>query len=230
MALYENPANYTVIQQLGDTDVNVHRWLRDQELDSEWVGPRRFHINGRMLDHGQFAYDYVRFRLDIGLASPTRLNAEEAVPLNLLPVPRGRTHIRRFFQPNAMQRRQRRLGVCRWIDHAVIPSNCIYVRDLDALPDRSLLRGKSSDLHACRSESSPQGRNAPAAREPADGRSTLAGQRDDTYAGLGQGYWEAWLAENWMDLIDDEQDEESYRYFTGIVCASQRSMAGGTDI
>jgi hypothetical protein len=226
IALYENPANYTVIQQLRDTDANVHRWLQDQELDSEWVGPRRFHINGRMLDHGQFAYDYVRFRLDIGLAAPTRLNAEEAVPLNLLPVPRGRTHIRRFFQPNAMQRRQRRLGVCRWIDHAVIPSNCIYVRDLDALPDRSLLKGRSSDLRARRSESALPGHGRAITSSAVDGSENVVNRRRDAYAGLGQGHWEAWLAENWMDLIDDEQDEESYRYFTGIVCASQRSMAG----
>jgi hypothetical protein len=172
MALFENPANFSLIQQFNDSDINVATWLQDQYTDSEWVGPRRFHVNGRALDRGQFGYDYVRFRLDLGLAMPMRQNAEEAIPLNLLPVPHGRTHLRRFFHPQRMARRYRRLGLCQWIDHAVIPGNCIYFYDLDALPDRSLLHGKSGERRLNRST------------HVHDAKDGVAQQ------GLGQGYWE----------------------------------------
>lgn len=206
MALFENPANFSLIQQFNDHDINVTTWLQDQYIDSEWVGPRRFHVNGRMLDRGQFGYDYIRFRLDVGLAMPLRQNAEEAIPLNLLPVPHGRTHLRRFFHPQQMARRHRRLGVCQWIDHAVIPANCIYLHDLDALPDRSLLSGKVDKLRQSRSTD------------------VLDREGGISRRGLGQGYWETWLAHNWVDLIADFQDEYTYRYFADVVCVSQTYM------
>ena len=224
MTLYDNPANFSLIQQVGDHDTNLARWLQDQELDSEWVGPRRFHVNGRQLDRGHYGHDYIRFRLDVGLAMPVRQNAEEAIPLRLLPIPRGRTHMRRFFHPHRMPRRQRRLGISRWIDHAVIPGNCVYFYDLDALPDRSLLTGKSGQARA---------RRAAATTMPEPGSSTVqtanANKVDpdrSPWNGMGQGHWEAWLSRNWMDAIEDDQDETTYRYFTEVVCASQYGLEG----
>ena len=75
------------------------------------------------------------FRLDVGIATPARDNAEEIVPRELLPELKGRRYMRRFFQPQRIPRRQRRLGVARWIDHAAIPGNCLYFYDLESLPD-----------------------------------------------------------------------------------------------
>jgi len=97
IALYENPANYTLIQQVGDEDANLSTWLYQQILESVWVKQRQFKVNTRILPHDQYAYDYIRFRLDVGLATPVRDNAEEAVPNELLPQPKGRRHMLRFF-------------------------------------------------------------------------------------------------------------------------------------
>ena len=135
IALFENPANYALIQQFGDEDANVVTWLQHQSLQSTWVGERQFLVNGRFINRGQYAYDYLGFRLDVGIATPARDNVEEIVPRELLPELKGRRYMRRFFQPQPIPRRQRRLGVARWIDHAAIPGNCLYFYDLESLPD-----------------------------------------------------------------------------------------------
>ena len=121
-----------------------------------------------------------------------RDNAEEIVPRELLPELKGRRYMRRFFQPPRIPRRQRRLGVARWIDHAAIPGNCLYFYDLESLPDCSLISREES---------------------PAAARDLQAGA------------WEAELAHNWIEAIEDGQDECTYRYFTEVVCASQRGTA-----
>ena len=194
IALFENPANYALIQQFGDEDANVVTWLQHQSLQSTWVGERQFLVNARIINHGQYAYDYLRFRLDVGIAIPARDNAEEIVPRALLPELKGRRYMRRFFQPPRIPRRQRRLGVARWLDHAAIPGNCLYFYDLESLPDCSLISPKES-------------------KESAVARDLQAGA------------WEAELAHNWIEAIEDGQDEFTYRYFTEVVCASQRGTA-----
>jgi hypothetical protein len=136
--LFEAPENYTLIQRLSDEDANVPAWLRQQDLQSVWVGRRMFRINGRDVYQGSYTYDYICYRLDVGLAAPVRDNSEAVVPQELLPRPIGRRYMRRFFQPRHMLRRQPRLGVGRWIDHAAIPANCANFYDLGALPDISL--------------------------------------------------------------------------------------------
>jgi hypothetical protein len=125
IALFENPANYPLIQQFSDEDANVVTWLQHQSLRSTWVGERKFEVNSRIINRGQYSYEYIRFRLDVGLAAPVRDNAEEVVPRELLPAPKGRRYMRRFFHPQRIPRRQRGLGVARWIDHTVIPGNCL---------------------------------------------------------------------------------------------------------
>ena len=45
IALFENPANYALIQQFGDEDANVVTWLQHQSLQSTWVGERQFQVN-----------------------------------------------------------------------------------------------------------------------------------------------------------------------------------------
>ena len=137
--LHDIPENYTLIQSLGDQDANLISWLRHQRTSSVWSGQRLFRIRGHELSQVSYSYDYIRYRLDVAIATPVRHNADELVPSGLLPRLRGRRHMRRFFQPGQMPRQQRRYGVGRWVDHAAIPGNCIYFYDLAALPDISVI-------------------------------------------------------------------------------------------
>jgi hypothetical protein len=138
VALHDVPDNYTLVQRLGDEDVNIASWLRQQDLQSVWVGQRKFTINGRDTNQGSYTYEYIQYRIDVGLAMPLRDNVEEAIPLGLLPHLYGRRSLRRFFQPRNMSKQQRRYGVSRRIEHAALPGNCVYFSDLSALPDISI--------------------------------------------------------------------------------------------
>src|SRR5262249_14303126 len=86
-----------------------------------------------------YTYEYICYRIDVGLGMPLRENAEEAVPLGLLPRVHGRRSLRRFFQPRNMSKQERRTGIARRLEHTAIPGNCIYFSDLSALPDISLI-------------------------------------------------------------------------------------------
>jgi len=192
--LHDIPENYALIQRLGDQDANFVSWIRQQETESNWVGQRMFRINQRESYHRHYTYDYIRYRLDVGLAMPLRDNTEEMVPAGLLPRLRGRRYMRRFFQPGQMPRQQRRYGVARWIDHAAVPGNCIYLYDLAALPDISMISDREVNKSAMDQSSDIL---------PRDHR---------------EGSWEASLPGRWVELIQDEQDELMLRYFTEIVC------------
>lgn len=205
MALFDNATNFSLIQQTADDVESIINWLQNQELESYWVDQRLFRINGRNFERGSFGYDYIRYRLDLGIALPVKDNPEEAVPANLLPVPAGRRHIRRFFRPKKMYRRQRNLGVAKWIDHAAVPGNGIYFFDLEAIPYVSLQRGGTSELRAANRKKGGSARTEDSSPPP--------------------GAWEAWLADNWSEVIEDGQDEQTYRYFTEVVCRSQHDMA-----
>jgi len=137
--LFDNPANYMLVQRVGDEDKILPKWLRQQELGSSWRGRRFFRISKREIPEGSYPYHYLLYRLDLGLAMPVRNNSEEVVPAGLLPQPIGRRLMRRFFQPRVTPRRHRKIGVSRWIDHTSIPGNCVYFNDLAALPDISFL-------------------------------------------------------------------------------------------
>jgi hypothetical protein len=139
VALFQNPANYLLIQRLADSDDSIPEWLRQQILESSWHGRRIFKINNRELEENGYTHRYLRYRLDVGLGLPIRDNAQAAVPEGLLPRPAGRQLMRRFLQARDMPRRPRSLGLSRWIDHAAIPANCIYFHDLEALPDIAFL-------------------------------------------------------------------------------------------
>ncbi len=194
--LHDIPENYTLIQRLSDEDVNVVGWLWQQELKSVWAGQRNIRINGRAVYQGTYTYDYIRYRLDVNVATPLRTNADEAVPPGLLPQVRGRRYMRRFFQPQQMQRQQRRIGIARWIDHAAVPGNCAYFCDLAALPDMSFIRGPAGESRA-----------ADAVR--------ASKALDDE---LNRGAWEGNLAGHWVELLEEEQDEKLVRYLTEVVC------------
>ncbi len=139
VALFHNPANFLLIQRLGDIDSKIPDWLRQQVLESFWYGRRLFRINGRELEEGSYPHRYIAYRLDVGLGLPLRDNEQAAVATSLLPRPAGRQVMRRFLQAREMPRRPRSLGLSRWIDHAAIPANCLYFDDLDALPDIAFL-------------------------------------------------------------------------------------------
>ena len=184
IALFESPSNYALLQQFNDHDPNVTTWLQNQVVSSRWVGQRLFRINGRDISHSTYSYEYLQFRLDVGVSMPIRYNSEEVLPPGLLPILKGRRYMRRFFQPQRMPRRQRRLGISRWIDHSVVPGNCLYFRDVQAIPNMSLI-----------------------------------GDRDAISA---HGEWEEWLSHNWVEVVEDGQNEYLYRYFTEVACAGLR--------
>ncbi|WGM40020.1 hypothetical protein [Caulobacter sp. NIBR1757] len=133
--LFGNPANYALIQRLSDDDANIIEWLMRQKLRSNWMGRRSFQINGREIIEGTYSYNFLRYRLDVGLAQPLRRNSEALSPEALLPWVRGRQRMRPFFLPRDMQVRMRKLGVSHWLDHAAVPGNCVYFKDLSAIPD-----------------------------------------------------------------------------------------------
>ena len=136
VVFFDNPSNYGLIHRLSDEDYSVPDWLRQQDLKSSWNGQRYFKVNQRRITSNSYTYSYLMFRLDVGLATPVRDNTDAVIPPELLPKPVGRKVMRRFFQPRQMPRRQRQLGICKAIDHAVLPGNCVYMHHLNRLPDR----------------------------------------------------------------------------------------------
>ena len=198
VVLYGFSGNFDLLQQLTDDDASVIAWLRQQSLGSIWTGRRALIINDREVPHLAYGNAYLRYRLDVGLGMPFRDNVEQLVPQELLPKPVGRRNLRRFFKPRQSPRRYRRLGLARWMDHAAIPSNCLYFHDLMALPDGAFI-----DLRN-RSEK---------------------GQRQEIERQQ-SGRWESRLADDWLSTVEDDQetdaDEYLARYFREVVCEALR--------
>lgn len=198
VVLYGMSANFNLLQWLTDDDPALIPWLRQQHLRSDWSQRRAFIVNSRVLPRRDYGNAFLRYQLDLGLAMPFRDNADKMVPPELLPVPIGRRHLRRFFQPRQSPRRHRRLGLARWLDHAAIPSNCFYFHDLMALPDGAFI-----DV-----EQIPERR------------------RRDEIDELQTGRWESQLADRWLSTVEDDQetdaDEYLARYFREIVCETLR--------
>jgi hypothetical protein len=144
--LHDVSDNFTLIQRLEDTDASVAAWLREQQLASTWIGQRMFSINSREAFQGSYSYDYIRYRIDVGLAMPVRDNPDEALARGLLPKFRGRRFVRRFFMPQNMLPQQRRYGVSQRIDHAAVPASCLYFYDLAAIPDISIFANDDEAL------------------------------------------------------------------------------------
>ena len=132
--LFESPANFELVQRFTDLDDKVLTWLYRQKLDSTWSGERAFEINSRKYYSGTYSYDYLSFRLDLSIALPRVESPDAGIPRDLLPTPSGPAFKARnaFYFP---KNRAMKAGVSLCIDHSVIPSNCIYVADLQALPD-----------------------------------------------------------------------------------------------
>jgi len=132
--LFDNPDNYELIQRFGDTDTRVMRWLRRQQVRSKWTGERYFEINGNKIYEGTYSYSFISFRTDLGIGTPVRENPDDRPPLGLFGKPLGLNLIAdRPFYP-AMHR-QRLFGVAAMLRHSLIPANCLYMWDLQCLPD-----------------------------------------------------------------------------------------------
>ena len=203
--LHDIPENWTLVQRLSDNDASLVAWLWQQELKSVWTGQRSFQINGRSVYQGTYTYDYIRYRFDVNFATPMRKNSEEAVPKGLLPVPRGRRYMRRFFRPVNMQRQQRRVGLARWIDHAALPGNCVYFCELAALPDLSFVPNNEAGQNEA---------------------NRLHRRIADPDTELNKGEWEAGLAGRWMELLAEEQNERLVRYLTDVTFERLRETKG----
>src|ERR1044072_7298876 len=132
--LFESPDNYELIQRFSDEDKLVLQWLWRQKIFSTWYDQRYIEINGRRIHERTYSYQYLFYRIDLGIALPVHENPDEAPPRGFLPERDGPNLVgfRRFF-PGVL--RPRLFGVARDLHHTLIPANCISLADLDALPD-----------------------------------------------------------------------------------------------
>ena len=144
VVLFENAENYDLIHRFEDGDTGVLEWLTRQELSSEWGGSRSFSINGRKITEGTYSYNYICYRLDLGIAIPLRENVESDIPKPLLPRPAGRNLTDRppFFPVNWQPKMSRLVEA---LNHSVIPANCSTVYDLQCLPDVAWRRKDTDD-------------------------------------------------------------------------------------
>ena len=134
VALFENSGNFPFISRVRDTDDNFLIWLTKQELSASWIGHRNFTITGWEIPENDYAYDYLRYRIDLGFAIPIRLNRSLVVPKKLLPTPGG-YNLHGWGDFYEKVRPRTRLGIASALNHSVIPSNCLYTVDLVCLPD-----------------------------------------------------------------------------------------------
>jgi hypothetical protein len=132
--LFENAENFELIHRFEDSDHSLMDWLLRQDLSSEWVGKRSFMINQRKIPENTYSYNYICYRLDLGLSIPLRENVESDVPRNLLPEPSGRNlGDRRPFFPIDWQ--PKTTSLLEAFNHSLIPANCLTMYDLQCLPD-----------------------------------------------------------------------------------------------
>jgi hypothetical protein len=134
VVLFESPDNFELIQRFGDEDKRVAQWLLRQKVQSSWRDQRYIEIDERKIHERTYSYQYLFFRFDLGIAMPVHENVDETPPRGVLPEPSGPNLVgfRRFFP---RMRRSRLFGVARDLHHTLIPANCIYMADVDALPD-----------------------------------------------------------------------------------------------
>lgn len=198
VALFESPENYALAQRFSDADRSVLEWLRHQEIASRWVGRRAFEINGHKLFEGAYSYDYLCYRLDIGIALPLRVNEDALIPIDLLPRPLGVPFVGAFFQMGFGNRASNRFGAAKSMRHAAIPGNCIYMSDLRSLPDTAFEEG----LEPAR----PSETRAQAANVESKGESKSASARDDRP-------WEAGLFQHWPYIFADEINASPTMYY-----------------
>jgi hypothetical protein len=134
--LFEAPENYRLIHRFGDHDRSVLRWLNTQDVTSQWQGARYIEINNVKLHSDCYSYQFLLYRVDLGIGLPVKERAVDQVPRGMLPLPSGPNLIDRqpFFgriRPNTL------MGIARQIRHSAIPANCYYFSGLQSLIDLS---------------------------------------------------------------------------------------------
>lgn len=132
--LYDNPENVPFLSRLGDRDGDFLSWLRKQPISSTWIGNRSFKIADWEIPEGDYAYDFLRYRIDLGIAMPLRLNRSLVIPHGILPTPAG-PDLAGWGPFLKGVEDSKRHGIAETINHSLIPSNCIYMFDLACLPD-----------------------------------------------------------------------------------------------
>lgn len=158
VAIFTEPLNFQIVQRLTDHDSNVMDWINSQTVSSNWRGGRELKINKLTLTPKSPSYHYILFRLDLEFAKPDHANQNANFPMSLLPEPSGRKvwtpeiwqlsnrdsferALRRGNSPGTkgssprLRLRQDLQGLARTFSSPVIPANCLYLKDLRALPD-----------------------------------------------------------------------------------------------
>lgn len=131
---FQQASNINLAHQFTDWDENVLEWLKRQRLSSDWRGKRQFTINERTYYEGEYAYSYLSFRIDLGLALPLKVNEQESVPVKLLPSFAGYEHWGPIsIEMNKVEAQQ--FGLARSIQHHGFPKNCIHMVDMATLPE-----------------------------------------------------------------------------------------------
>lgn len=132
--LFESPENHILIHRMADEDRKILPWLTRQKVRSCWTANRYFEINDRQIDEHTYTHDFLAFRTDVSIAMPVLEHPGEALPIGLLPRPAGpNLNAHRLFFPRL--KRHRLYGVASDLDHTLVPANCLYLSDANALPD-----------------------------------------------------------------------------------------------
>jgi hypothetical protein len=202
---FERAENALLTHQFSDWDSSVLGWLKRQELGSVWKGKRCFLINKRAYFEGQYPFDLISFRIDVGVSMPLKANEQEAVPPELLPSFVG------FERWGAICKEAKGMdhqlfGIAKSITHCVIPANCVLMKDLLSLPEAAFEPGNRSAP-----ESDAQAGDRPAA-PASDGR-----------------FWEARLAEDWPQFFGHNRRQPVMKWLVRNVfsslCTLDRSRA-----
>jgi hypothetical protein len=186
VALFENSSNYALLQRVEDDDSHVIEWLSRQKLDSHWGDKRAFLINERRVEAGTYSYDFLTYRLDLGLALPLQENPDRLAPAELMPLMLGRKRMRPFYRPRSMPTRPRLLGLAGIMGHAAMPGNCLYFHQLSALPASSFV---SDTKHVQRTSLATAGKGSE---------------------------WEEQLYTFWPEILDRDQDEAVQDYLIDV--------------
>lgn len=178
VAVFTDPLNFQAVQRLTDHDANVVDWVNSQEMSSQWRDGPWIKINKLKLTPKNPTYHYILYRLDLEFAKPDHANQNANFPIFLLPEPSGRniwtpeiweTEDRTAFsqamregltssaeanpmelQEYPLRLRQETQGLARTFSNPIIPANCLYFKDLSAIPDLAWKwRDKGADHRRC---------------------------------------------------------------------------------
>lgn len=132
--LMQNPLNASLVSRLSDVDSNIFDWFSRQNIESKWTGARELSIEGWNYAEPSYTYHFLMYRLDLEASMPTMESRSRYMPRNFLPTITG-PNLTGWgaFWPGTDYGVM--LGVGMQIAHSALPSNCVYMYDLQCLPD-----------------------------------------------------------------------------------------------